>query len=47
MVVCSAGLLNLTDRVDWKACVGTTEEETQATKALRNDIKPFDFTRKK
>jgi hypothetical protein len=47
MVICGPDVLNMPNVADWKACVGSTEEETAATKALRNDLKPYDFTRKK
>jgi hypothetical protein len=37
-------LLNLPDRLTWKACVGSVEEETAQTEALRAAFAPFDFT---
>jgi len=37
-------ILNLPDRVDWRNCKGTKEEETQLTAAFRKAFEPFDFT---
>lgn len=43
-VLASPLLLNIPDRVDWKACSTSKEEETQAAKAFRKQYQPFDFT---
>ena len=43
-VLASPLLLNIPDRVDWKACSTSKEEETQAAKAFRKTFQPFDFT---
>ncbi|KAL5479933.1 hypothetical protein EMCRGX_G023536 [Ephydatia muelleri] len=43
-VLASPLLLNIPDRVDWKACSTSKEEETQAAKAFRKTFQPYDFT---
>lgn len=37
-------LLNLSDKIDWKSCCLTKEEETDLTKSFKQQFKPFDFT---
>ena len=46
-VVCSADMLAVPERVDWKECAGTIESQTEETKAFRAAFKAFDFTRAK
>lgn len=43
-VIASPLLLNIPDRIDWKACSMSKEEETQAAKAFRKMFQQFDFT---
>lgn len=40
----SEPLLDVPDRVDWKQCKASKEEETRYTSNVRNAFKPFDFT---
>lgn len=42
-VLCSESVLDLPDRVDWKSCKLSKEEETIQTKAFRKRFQPFDF----
>ena len=42
-VLASPSVLNTPDRVDWKACKGTMEEEKQSATVFRKKFKPFDF----
>ena len=37
-------LLDMAERVDWKACSQAKEEETEMTKQFRKKFSPFDFT---
>jgi hypothetical protein len=37
-------LLNCPDRLQWKACAVSVDQETAQTTALREQFKPFDFT---
>jgi len=37
-------VLNVPDRVDWRACKASIEEETELTKRFRKLFQPFDFT---
>ena len=37
-------LLDMPERVDWKACSTNKEEETEATKQIRKMFSQFDFT---
>ena len=43
-VLASPLVLNVPHRVDWKACSSSQEEESDATKTLRQNFQPFDFT---
>ena len=43
-VLCCPNLLDLEDRIDWRECKGTKEEETEMTKEFRKKFQPFDFT---
>ena len=36
--------INVPDRVDWKACSSSQEEESAAAKTMRQNFQPFDFT---
>jgi hypothetical protein len=36
--------LNIPDRVDWRACAVSKDEETQMTLEFREMFKPYDFT---
>ncbi len=40
----SQPLLDLPDKIDWKQCKVSKEEETRYTQSMRNAFKPFDFT---
>jgi len=42
-VLTSPSLLNLPDRIDWKECKLTLEEESEMTKKFRKRFQPFDF----
>jgi len=42
-VLASEAVLDLPDRVDWKNCKVSKEEETILTKAFRKRFQPFDF----
>ena len=43
-VMADQRLLDMADRVDWKACSVARDEEVDMTKALRKMFSPFDFT---
>lgn len=43
-VLASTLILNLPERVDWKNCSATKEEETVTAEGMRTGFKPFDFT---
>ena len=43
-VLASTLILNLPERVDWKNCSSTKEEETAAAQNMRTAFQPFDFT---
>jgi hypothetical protein len=43
-LLASESLLNCPDKVDWKECKATKEEETRWTQDMRRGFKPFDFT---
>lgn len=43
-VLASKPLLNLPDKVDWRACSQTAEEESKAASNFRELFKSFDFT---
>ncbi|XP_068725049.1 CWF19-like protein 1 isoform X2 [Montipora capricornis] len=42
-VVASPSLLNMADRVDWKACKVSEDEEKKMVAAFRKKFQPFDF----
>ncbi len=42
-VLASEHLLNAPDRVDWRTCAASKEDETAAAAAYRKAFKPFDF----
>ena len=42
-VVASPSLLNMADRVDWKACKVSEDEEKKMAAAFRKKFQPFDF----
>jgi len=42
-VVASPSLLNMADRVDWKACKVSEDEEKQMAASFRKKFQPFDF----
>lgn len=44
-VLASPNLLNVPGRVDWKACKGSKEEETELASSFRRNFQPYDFTR--
>ncbi len=37
-------ILNMADRIFWKSCVTTKEEETKTALEMRKKFEPFDFT---
>jgi len=43
-VVANTQLLDLEDRVDWKTCQVSKDEETEMTKEFRKMFAPYDFT---
>jgi len=43
-VMSNGQLLDMEDRVDWKTCQVSKEEETEMTKEFRKMFSPFDFT---
>jgi len=43
-VLCSPDLLDMPERVDWRNCQLSKEEETEQTKNFRKMFSPFDFT---
>ena len=43
-VLASPEILNIPDRVDWRPCTVSKEEETEMTQQFRELFKPFDFT---
>ena len=43
-VMADERLLDMAERVDWKACSVSRDEEVDMTKALRKMFTPFDFT---
>ena len=43
-VLADTRLLDMPERVDWKACSTNKEEETDATKQFRKMFSQFDFT---
>lgn len=43
-VLASTLILNVPERVDWKRCSASKEEETVAAKDMRTHFEPFDFT---
>lgn len=43
-VMCSENLLNCEDKVEWKECLLSREEEIEAVKNFRETYKKFDFT---
>ena len=43
-VLASTLILNVPERVDWKNCVGSKEEETSTALSMRTEFQPFDFT---
>lgn len=42
-VIASPSLLNMADRVDWKACKVSEDEEKKMVAAFRKKFQPFDF----
>ena len=43
-VMADERLLDMVERVDWKACSVSRDEEVDMTKDMRNMFTPFDFT---
>ena len=43
-VLAGRSVLNMPDRVDWKACSVSKEEETKLANRFRENFEPFDFT---
>ena len=43
-VLASPLVLGVPQRVDWKACSTSKQEEAAATKSFRQNYQPFDFT---
>lgn len=43
-VLAGRSVLNMPDRVDWKACSVSKEEETKLATSFRENFEPFDFT---
>ena len=43
-VICSGDLLDAEDRIDWRSCQLSREEETASTQNFRKRFKEFDFT---
>ena len=37
-------ILNTPNRINWKSCALSKEEEIKLTEKFRNNFKPFDFT---
>ena len=37
-------ILDLEDRIDWRDCKSSKEEESEWTKEFRKMFQPFDFT---
>ena len=42
-VAASPALLNMPDRVDWKACKVSKDEETRMAAVFRKKFQPYDF----
>lgn len=43
-VLASPPILNVTERIDWRECKSTEEEETRLRNRIREDFRPYDFT---
>jgi len=43
-LLASDPILNCPEKVDWKQCKMTKDEETKCTQSIRNTYKAFDFT---
>ncbi|CAM1328180.1 CWF19L1 (predicted) [Pycnogonum litorale] len=43
-VLCSPPLLNMEDKIDWRKCEHTKDEETAAAAEFRDKFQPFDFS---
>ena len=43
-MLASTLILNVPNRINWKSCVATKDEETKAALEMRKNFKPFDFT---
>lgn len=43
-LLASEAILNCPEKVDWKQCKMSKEEEIECVKNLREGFKPFDFT---
>ena len=43
-VICSSDLLDCEDRIDWRQCKLSRDEETQSTQNFRKRFQPYDFT---
>lgn len=43
-VLASPPILNVTERIDWRECKSSKEEETRLRDRIREDFRPYDFT---
>lgn len=43
-VLAHRDILNMPERVEWRNCPTTKEEEIEMLEDFRNNYKPFDFT---
>ena len=44
-VFCAENVLNCEQKIDWKTCQLSVEEETRIVKEFRSDFAPFNFTK--
>ncbi|KAG0721321.1 CWF19-like protein 1 [Chionoecetes opilio] len=43
-VLASPPILNVTERIDWRECKISVDEETELRNKIREDFRPYDFT---
>ena len=43
-VLASPPILNVTERIDWRECKMSKEEETNLRDRIREEFQPYDFT---
>ncbi|GIX73020.1 CWF19-like protein 1 [Caerostris extrusa] len=46
MMLASKAILNIPNRIDWKECKISPDEELQAAEYFRKNFKEYDFTKK-